>query len=133
MPNVELFSRRGGSVNHGFSVFGRQRDGLFAKDVFPALKAFDCRLSVLIGRQADVDHVNVRVGDHVVQFRIRRVRRHVNHFALRTEVAFDFRPVASQTVLTVLFAKRHNLNVWNLLIGKVMNPAHKSNAGNANS
>ena len=56
-----------GRLDHARGVGRRQRDRLLAEDVLAGLQGGDGHLGVPRRRQADVDHVEVRIGQHLVE------------------------------------------------------------------
>lgn len=87
----------------------------------------DRRLFVQVGRQADIDQVDLRVVQHVFQAGVGVHLRDIDLLARGAKVPFDSPPIPF-LLLRVPRSKRSDVHAADLLIGQVMNPAHKADA-----
>ena len=116
--------------DHPIGVGRIQGDRLLTKHVLACPERGDGHLGVPGRRQADVDHIEVRIGQHLVEIGIPGNALEVHHLALRTEIPLDRPPIAGQPLL-VLLAQRGHLHAADLLIGLIVDHPHKTDARNA--
>jgi len=86
MSDHEQLLRRAGSIEHGIRVLRVERDRLFDEDVLTGLQSLDGGLRVQVGRIADVDHVDVRIGEQVVELAIQLDAGEIHTFAARPKL-----------------------------------------------
>ncbi len=132
MSDQQLLAGGLGRFDHPRAVASGQRDRLFAKHVLAGLERGQRDLAVQVGRQADVDHVDVRIGQQVVELAVRLMTGQIHHLAGRAEVALDRAPVAGQS-RGIPGGQRGDLGPFHSLVGQVMDHAHEADAGDADS
>ncbi len=100
--------------------------------MLPGFQRGDRHVGVKPWRQADVNHVKIRIGNHFAEVAIRGDARQVHLRSRRPEIPFDAAPIARQS-LFILFAKRANLRPRRLAIGQKVNHADKPDPRDADS
>src|SRR5262249_27780622 len=71
-------------------------------------------------------------GQHVIDFFVLVDTRQVHHGARGTKVALDRAPIAAEA-RAIDFTQRGDLHALQFLVGQIVNHAHETNAGDANS
>ena len=80
--------------------------------------------------QGDVDHVELRILEHCIEIIVGGDAREVHLPARRAKVSFDIPPIAGQT-FAILLANRSHLHPPYFLVRKVVDHAHKAEAGDS--
>src|SRR5207244_7386550 len=107
--------------------FRVQRDGLLYEDMLAGFERGQRRRGVLLRGIADVDHVDVWIGQQLVELLVLLDSGQVHLRAGRPEVAADAAPVAG-AFLGIAAADGGDLGTFQFLRGQVMNHAHETNA-----
>src|SRR6185312_8725640 len=108
------------------------RDRLFADHVLAGFEGRDGDGQVQRRRQADVDQVDLRIGDQVLPLFVASDVAQFHDGARRAEVALNPAPVAGE-FLFVASADRGYLGASHLLVGQVMDHAHEADADDSDS
>src|SRR5262249_13886725 len=107
-------------------------DGLLDQDVFAGAEGGEGGGRVLLGGVADVDEVDVGVGEEVVEPLVRLDAGEVHDLSGPAEVAADAAPVAGEP-LGVAAADGGDLGVAQLAGGQVVDHAHEADADDADA
>src|SRR5262245_56531599 len=85
-----------------------------------------------MGRVADVDQIDFRVREQVVQALVLLNPSQIDHLARRAEVSADGAPVPRELGL-IAAADCGELCALEVLVGKEVNPAHEADADEADA
>jgi hypothetical protein len=114
---------------HHFVAVGRgERHRLLDEYVLAGFERGDRRFGVQVRRQAQIDQVDFRIAKQFLDVAVLRQSRRIDLLARRPEIALDTAPIARQ-LLRIASTNRRQLHSLRLLVGKVVNPAHKADAG----
>ncbi len=115
-----------GRVDHAGGLGGRERHRLLGDHVLAGLGAADGHLGVQVGGQADVDQVDVGLGDQVLAVGEHLVLGHVHARQRHLEVALHVRPAGAARGVGV--GDGNDLGAGHVLVVGQMRPAHEAQA-----
>ena len=94
MGDKEAFSRLLGGLDHRVGISQGGRDGFFDENVLSRPESLYGDRPVKLHRQADIDQVDVGIGEKIPVIGIGTDSRQVLHPSLATQVAANVGPVA---------------------------------------
>src|SRR5689334_10375254 len=116
-----------GGFNHAIAIGKRERHWFFTEHVLTGFECADGNIRVLRRGKRDIDQVDVRISQNVIQVRVGSDTFQVDLIAGRAKVALNSSPVAGQP-LGIPRADGGHAGTSQPLVGEPVNPTHEADA-----
>lgn len=104
-----------------------KRDRLFHQDMLASVQRRDGSRGMLVGRIADIDEIDVRIVEEVIQVAVFLDLGKIHLFSSRSEIPLDSSPVAGE-FFRVAAADGGNAGTFHFAHSEIMDHAHETNS-----